>query len=146
MPGCVIVFEKARKLNHLESLYKGIEKLQNKRSRLQAIYIDPNIGMTKEEYLSEKKLIDNQIRSAQEDIARIEKELSKVPTEADLVNLEKMADKIVRALGNNLDISPEDKRKVIVMLNLKVLISADKTIKVEGYFTLENDGLSFTAC
>ena len=66
--------------------------------------------MTKEEYLSEKKLIHNQIRSAQEDIERIEKELSKVPTEADLVNLEKMADKIVRALGNNLDISQEDKR------------------------------------
>ena len=47
--------KQARNLNHLESLYTGIEKLQNKRSRFQQIYIDLAIGMTKEEYLSEKK-------------------------------------------------------------------------------------------
>jgi len=137
--------KQGRKLNHLETLYTGIEKLQNKRSRLQQIYIDPDIAMTKEEYLSEKKLIDDQIRSAQEDIERIEKELSKVPTEADLENLEKMANKIVGALGNNLDISPEDKRNIMEVLNLKVLISPDKKIKIEGYFTPETDGLLSTS-
>jgi hypothetical protein len=89
--------------------------------------------------------LDDQIKSANEDIERIGKELEKVPTESDLRNLEIIASKIVGALGNNLDISPQDKRKVMEMLNLKVLISPDKRIKLEGWFTPENDGLFSTS-
>jgi hypothetical protein len=45
------------------------------------------IGMTKEEYLGEKKLLDDQIQEANLDIERIERELRKMPTESDLENL-----------------------------------------------------------
>ena len=137
--------KQARQIKHLKTLQSGIEKLHAKKARLQAIYLDPDIGMTKEEYLSEKKQLDDQIKSANEDIERIGKELEKVPTESDLRNLEIIAPKIVGALGNNLDISPQDKRKVMEMLNLKVLISPDKRIKLEGWFTPENDGLFSTS-
>jgi hypothetical protein len=50
-----------RQIKHLETLQSGIEKLHAKRARLQAIYLDPDIDMTKEEYLGEKKLLDDQI-------------------------------------------------------------------------------------
>jgi site-specific DNA recombinase len=133
--------KQARRINHLEAIQKGIEKLQAKRSRLQQIYIDPDIGMTKEEYLSEKNLLEDQINAAHEEMERIEKDLTKVPTERDLVALEEMASKIVRALGNNLDIAPENKREVFKMLNLKVLIALDGRIKIEGWFTPKSDGL-----
>jgi hypothetical protein len=101
--------------------------------------------MTKEEYLSEKKLLDDQINSANEDIEKIEKELKRIPTESDLVALEGMAGKIVCALGNNLDISPQEKRDVLEMLNVKVLISLEGKVKVEGWFTPESDGFSYTS-
>jgi hypothetical protein len=52
-----------------------------------------------------------------------------------------MASNIVSALGNNLDISAEDKRKVMQMLNIKVLISPERRIKLEGWFGAESDGL-----
>ena len=108
--------------------------------------MDPDIGLTKEEYLHEKKLLDDQIKSAHEDIERIGKELERIPTESDLIDLEKMALKIVGVLGNNLHLSPQDKRKVMEMLNLKVLISPDKKIKLDGWFTPERDGLLSTSC
>jgi site-specific DNA recombinase len=137
--------KKARQINHLEAIQKGIEKLLAKRGRLQHIYLDPDIGMTKEEYLGEKKILDDQINSAHEEMEKIEKELQRVPTERDLVALEEMAGKIVASLGENLDIAPEDKRKVLEMLNVKVLISPDKKRKIEGWFTPPDDGLLYTS-
>ncbi len=123
-----------------------IEKLHAKKARLQAIYMDPDIGMTKEEYLSEKKLLDDQISSANEDTERIGKERKKVPTEGDITSLEIMASKIVGAQGNNFDISSEDKRKVMEILALKVLNSPDRRIKLEVWFAPESDGLLSTSC
>ena len=132
--------KQGRNIKHLEAMQAGVEKLLAKRSRLQQVYLDPDIGMSKEEYLAEKKLLDDQIRSLQEDMDRIGQELSKIPTEADLVNLEEMAEKIVTSLGNNLDIPEEAKRKVLELLNVKVIISPDKEVKVEGWFSSETNG------
>jgi hypothetical protein len=97
--------------------------------------------MSKDEYLSEKKLLDEQLSSVAEDIERIKNDLAKVPTEADLENLEVMADKIVTAHGYNLDIPDEDKRVILDMLNVKVLVTPEKAVKVEGWF--RSDGTGF---
>ncbi len=64
-----------RQMRHLEVLRNGIEKLEAKKRRLQTFYLDPEIGMSKGEYLSEKKLLDNDILIANADIEKIESEL-----------------------------------------------------------------------
>jgi hypothetical protein len=89
--------------------------------------------------------VDDQIRSAQEDVERITKELSKVPSESDLIQLEEMAAKIVNALGRNLDIPDTEKRRIMKLLNLKVILTPDKEIKLEGFFYPESSGLLSTA-
>jgi len=137
--------KQARQIQHIETLQTAIEKLQAKKIRLQKTYLDPDIGMTKEEYLEEKRALDDQIKSANIDFERVAKELQRIPSESDLQSLEQMASKIVSALGNNLDISPEEKRQVMQMLNLKVLISRDGLVKLEGWFAPESDGLLSTS-
>jgi hypothetical protein len=82
-------------------------------------------------------------RNANADIEKIESELKKVPTEEDLESLEAMASKIVTALGYNLDIPAVDKRRVMEMLHIKVIISPDKNVTVEGWFS--DDGLLSTS-
>jgi site-specific DNA recombinase len=136
--------KQVRRLEHLETLQAAIEKLKARKVRLQHVYLDPDIGMTKDEYLEEKQILDDQIKAANKDIEKIGKELKTIPSESDLKSLEQMASKIVGALGNNLDISPQDKRKVMKMLNIKVLISRGGGVKLEGWFTPESDGLSST--
>jgi len=136
--------KQARQIQHIETLQSALEKLQAKKVRLQKIYLDPDIGMTKEEYLEEKRVLDDQVESITSDMERTTKELQRIPSESDLESLEQIASKIVGALGNNLDISPQDKRLIMEMLNLKVLISVDGRIKLEGWFTPESDGLSST--
>ncbi len=98
--------------------------------------------MGKDEYLSEKRLIEDAIVESQGDIERIEKELSHVPSEDDLVELEEMAGKITEALGYNLEIPEEQKRQILELLNIKVLISPDKKIKLTGFFYSQNNGNS----
>lgn len=134
----------ARQIQHLETLQVAIEKLKKKKARLQDIYLDPDMEMAKSDYLEEKENIDAQIRAANIDIERIANELQKIPSFEDLISLEKFAGKVVAALGKNLDISPQDKRLIMQMINLKVLISVDGRVKLEGWFTPENDGFSST--
>ena len=133
-----------RELDHLQTLETAIEKFLNKRKRLQSVYLDPDIGMSKEEYLAEKQVLDDSIAQAQEEIERITKSLSRIPTEEDLVRLEEMATKMVEALGYNLDIPEDQKRCILKLLNLKVILSPKKDITLEGWFTPTDDGLSST--
>ncbi len=136
--------KQARQVQHLETLHSAIEKLKNKKARLQDIYLDPDIGMTKIDYLEEKENLDAQIKATSADIERITNELQRIPSPEDLISLEKFAGRVVTALGKSLDISPQDKRQIMQMLNLKVLISTDGRVKLQGWFAPENEGLSST--
>jgi len=140
--------KESRNLKHLEVLKASIEKLLNKKSRLTKTYLDPEMEMSKEEYLAEKRLIDEELRTTEAEIEVIEKQLSHVPSESDLVALEEMAATFTEALGANLDIPDTEKRRILELLNIKVLVSPDGKIKLTGFFvprrkeyspTCEND-------
>jgi len=72
---------------------------------------------------------------------RIQKDLSHVPSEDDLLQLEEMAAHFTEALGDNLDIPDIEKRRILELLNIKVLISPDRKIKLTGFFCPPSDGL-----
>jgi|WetSurMetagenome_2_1015567.scaffolds.fasta_scaffold1003162_2 hypothetical protein len=91
--------------------------------------------------MEEKRGIEDQIVSAQEEAERIEKELTLVPSEDDLLQLEEMAAHLVEVLGENLDIPDTEKRRILELLNIKVLISPDGQIKLTGFFYPPSDGL-----
>jgi len=136
--------KQARQIQHWEHLQTVIEKLKAKKEKLQAIYLDPDVGMTKTEYIELKTPIDEQIKAANIEAENVAQELQRIPSPEDLRSLEQFASKIVSALGKNLDISPPDKRQIMQMLNLKVMISIDGKIKLEGWFAPESDGLLST--
>ena len=76
------------------------------------------------------------------DSRRIEEELTKVPTREDLENLEAMASRVRGLLGNDMNIPDQDKRTVMEMLNLRVIVTPDKRMKIAGWFTPQNGLLS----
>ena len=136
--------KQARHIQYLERLQIGIEKLKVKKEKLQAIYLDPDLGMTKTEYIELKTPIDDQINDAISEVEKTSREMQHIPSTEDLETLEQFAANIVTALGNNVEITPQDKRQIMQMLNLKVFISADGTIKLEGWFAPESEGLLST--
>lgn len=137
--------KQTRQIRHLETLQRAIEKLKGRRAKLQEMYLDADIGMTKVEYLEQRETIDAQIKVANIDIEKITIELQKTPTLEDLERLEHFSAKIVSALGNNLDISPQNKRQIMQFLNLKVFISRDEKIKLTGWFMPETEDLLSTS-
>jgi site-specific DNA recombinase len=134
----------ARRIKHLETLQTAIEKLKQKKAKLQLVYLDPDFEMTKDEYLDQKGTIDAQLKTANAEAEKIAKELERIPSPDDLKNLEKFAAKIVKALGKDLAISAADKRRIMQMLNLKVVLSREGGIRLEGWFAPERGGLSST--
>ncbi len=84
------------------------------------------------------------MKAANTGAEKITKELQRIPSPNDLKSLEQFAAKITNGLGHNLDISPADKRQIMQMLNLKVLISKDGAMKLEGWFAPESDDLLST--
>ena len=104
------------------------------------ICFGPDIGMGKVEYLEDKKLLDEEIASLEEDKARIESELASIPTQEDLVKLEEMAATLTKALGYNLEIPETEKRRIMELLNIKVIVSPNQEIKLEGFFYPQSSG------
>ena len=138
--------KQARQIKHLETLQIAIDKLIQKKAKLQTIYLDPDIGMTKAEYLEQKASIDSQMKTATIDAEKVANELQRIPSPDDLKGLEKFATKITGALDNKLDILPTEKKQIMQMLNLQVLISRNGAIMLEGWFSPEREGLSSTTC
>ena len=125
----------ATQKSHLETLQKGLFKLEKERQNLTALYIDPEIKMTKTEYLEQRVRIDDQIKAVVEDIASTEAELASVPVPIEFESLEKFASKVREKLTCGYDPTPEEKRHILELLHIKVHLGLDGSIRLDGWFT-----------
>ncbi len=113
----------------METLRKGLIKLEQQKQNLTAIYIDPDIQMTRSEYLEQRGRIDDEIQSNYEQLEAIKSELSSIPIPADFESLEKFASKVRDRLAGNYELKPEDKRPVLELLHVKVYIGLDGSVR-----------------
>jgi site-specific DNA recombinase len=131
----------------LQTQYYGkIGKLEKQLQNLNAIYTDPDVNMTKSEYLTQRNLIENELKSVGDQIQAIDAQLSDLPTPEEYDNLEKFAED-VKARIDNEDWEPtqEIKRRILELLHVKVLVSKDRTVQVTGWFG-ELPGVSYKLC
>jgi hypothetical protein len=145
-------YARRRQTAHLETLRKGIIKLEKERQKLTALYLDPDMNMTKIEYLEQKTRIDDQIKATIKEIEEKEAELASVPTQADLETLEIFASKIRVRLVDNYIPPPLEQRQLFELLHIKVFLGLDGTIRVDGWYNdndmseKNSDCLSDTTC
>jgi hypothetical protein len=136
-----------RQRAHLETLSRKAPSLEQMRRNLTTAYLDPDIKLTKAEYLEQKELVDSELAELLEEIERIEQELASIPTPADLETLEAFASAIRDLIASEGRITPEQKRDILEMLHVKVMISKqDEEIKIEGWFGPPIEGLSYKTC
>ena len=128
----------SRKLAHLETTGKRIVKLERSRQNLNTAYIDPEIPLSKPEYIAQKTKIDRELKSLAEEIAAIEKDLGTVPSPSELETLEAFAATINQKL-DFVDPPPEEKRKILELLHVRVIIDQAGNSRLEGWFSLEED-------
>jgi site-specific DNA recombinase len=135
-----------RQRAHLETLGRQLVSLEQKRYNLTTAYVDPDIQLTKQEYIEQKVLIDTEHEALQRKIARIEDQLARVPTPASLETLDKFASEIRRRLKHEDAVTPQMKRKILDQLHVKITINPDRSFRIDGWFGAGVDGLSYTTC
>jgi hypothetical protein len=115
----------------LETLGKHKEKKQN----LISAYTDPEIPMTKAEYIEARDLIDKEMEELEIRIQDIEKNISSLPTPEELESLENFANEIrATLLEDEMDFTPDEKKHILDLLQIKVYINRDGEGRIESWF------------
>ena len=134
-----------RQRAHLETLQRRVIKLEQQKRNLTRAYTDPDISLTKREYIEQKDEVDRELSDLAKAIAEVQAGLETIPTPAELESLEIFAKQVRESL--ELDrLTPEDKRKVLKMLHVKVIISPEGCVRIDGWFNTKSNGLSFQPC
>jgi hypothetical protein len=133
----------SRKLAQIETLEYSLNKGKLKRQNLNSAYLDPDIKLSKTEYLDQKIQIDQEIESVEVDLARLRSDIKDIPEPASIDALEKFAAEIVDELFAQEEISFQKKRQLFEMLHLRVLLHPDGNLGIEGWFNVPEpaDGL-----
>ena len=132
----------SRQREHLETLRRAARQVTLKRQNLNAAYIDPDIRLSKEDYVVHKERLEKELSDILEEVTSIEAEFARVPTTAEIESLELFSQEISAGLRAE-ELKPEDKRKVLQMLHVRVIIEPSGMARLEGWFPCS--GLSDTA-
>ena len=128
----------------LEGYYRSAGKLEQQLTNLTRAYTDPDIQMTKTEYLAQRVQLDRDLTEVRAKIEEIEAVPTAVPTQRQFEDLEGFAQKVRERIANeDWDPTPESKRQVLELLHAKVVLSKDGSGKVTGWFG-ETSGFSYT--
>jgi site-specific DNA recombinase len=122
-----------RQRQHLISLGSRIQKFKQQRQNLNMAYTDPDIPMSKAEYIQQKTVIDREIGELGQEIETLEVQLAKIPTPAELKTLEEFSARVREKLLHGKP-TKEDKRRILEMLHVKTWIYLDGRIRIDGWF------------
>lgn len=134
----------ARKFSQIEILEKGLHKEKVRRQNLNAAYLDPDIKMSKPEYLDQKLQIDNEIQSIELDLLKLRADVEDIPEPASLEALQRFSAEVMDEIYAEEEVSLEKKRKLLEMMHVKVLLKPDGSFKLAGWFNVdeqEGEGL-----
>jgi DNA repair ATPase RecN len=138
------VENRSRSRTLLDGYYRSAGKLEQQLNNLTRAYTDPDIRMTKTEYLAQRVQLDRDLIEARAKIEEIEAIPMAVPTQSQFEDLESFAQKVRERIDNeDWDPTPESKRQVLELLHAKVILSKDGSGKVTGWFG-ETIGFSYT--
>jgi len=138
------VENRSRSRTLLDGYYRSAGKLEQQLNNLTRAYTDPDIQMTKSEYLAQRVQIERDLSEIRAKIEEIESIPTAVPTQSQFEDLESFAQKVGERIANvDWDPTPESKRQVLELLHAKVILSKDGSGKVTGWFG-ETSGFSYT--
>jgi site-specific DNA recombinase len=136
----------SKQRNLLETVRRKFKKHEQEKANLNQAYLDPDIEMTKAEYIEQKSRINGEIIELQQKIEELEKDILEIPIPEALKSLEDFAGKIQKRLQANHEPSPEDKRQILDKLHVKVYIRLDGQVDVKGWFGEKREGLKSITC
>ena len=133
----------ARKIAQIETLERALQKIKQKRQNLSNAYLDPDIQMSKVDYLSQKGRLDDEERIIEEELGNLRQEVNSMPQPAELQALKSFAAEISQEISLHQEITLEKKREILEMLHIKVILHPDGKIDLDGWFNAPEDDGNF---
>ena len=131
----------------LEVLKRAEINQQQKQDNLLSSYIDPDIGISKAEFINKRDRIDKELGRIRSEITELEQHFEQAPSKAGLVGFETFAYRMRERIQRGDKISVETKRKVLQKLQVEVLIDENADWELSGWILPENNGLlDTTSC
>ena len=132
----------ARKLAQIEILERALVKAKQKKQNLNNAYLDPDIGLSKTEYLDQKMQMDEETKSIESDLMDLRAGITDIPEPASIDALEQFSSNILEELSLDEEITFEKKRLLFKLMHLRVLLHPDGQVGINGWFNVpETDGL-----
>ena len=124
-----------RQRDHLANLQANLAKAEARKVKLDRMYSDPELEMTKQEYLKQKGEIDAERKDLETRIETAQAELAKLHAPVSLETFDTFMAEIRRILAQQVDPTPEKQRQTLQLLHVKVLMSKDAgEPEIEGWF------------
>ena len=131
-----------RQLDLREILYREVGKLEQTQKNLTTAYTDPDVKMTRTEYLEQRTKIQADLKNAASRLKEVEAQLSTLPSLEEYESLERFAEKIKERLtGAEWQPTPANKRRVLELLHTRVYINYSGEGRITGWF---GDPLGFS--
>lgn len=135
-----------RQRQRLETLYRTVHRLELQSQNLLKAYIDPEIPLSKADYVTQKSRIEDELSAARTEIVALEDELAQGPiVPADLASLDAFLGEIRDVLADARDLTPQEKRDVLELLHVQVNLHMDGNVRIEGWFAPISTGLLNTS-
>ena len=93
--------------------------------------------MSKTDYLVHKERLDRDEQAINDDLLYIHQELASIPEPASIELLQKFASEISDELLRGVDnLTTKRKRRILELLNIKVIIHLDNTVDLDGWLNI----------
>ncbi len=131
----------ATKIAQMETLDRAMGKLKVKRQNLNDAYLDPDIKISKGEYLEQKLQLDEDTQLIEKDLEDLRNDMVDIPEPASIEALENFAAEIVDELFADQEITFEKKRRLFEVMHLRVVLHPAGNVEIAGWFNVrESDG------
>lgn len=126
----------ARELSLKDELTRNFSKLETRKQNLLKAYTDPDIGLSKAEFISQRQMIDTELESTTERLREIDSHLSQTASPIEFDSIERFSREIrSRLTDDDWKPTPVNMRKIIDLLHARVMITADGKAVLDGWFS-----------
>ena len=126
--------------SNAERIQRDIDKLEKSLSNLVDLYIDPDSSMTKHEYNQKRKQIELDIKSKRERFNSLPEQLESQPSHEEFEDLSQFSQRFQELMTSpEWNPTPENKRHILQLLQVKVYLGKDGTGRIEGWFSDSGD-------
>lgn len=118
---------------HAATLHESVSKYEQQIQNLNLMYADPEVGLTRKEYLQSREQILSQLKEAEEHLAEIQSQIEEVPEPLEVAEFEAFTAGIREQLQGDFEPTPEQKRELMEVLHIQIKLQLDGAFKIEGW-------------